>query len=47
MNRCKRNVTKSWRLNQTYIKVAEKDRFLHRVVNKQGNTMDFYLPKEE
>ena len=45
MNRCKKNVTKSWRLNQTYIKVAEKDRFIHRAVNKQENTIDFLLTK--
>jgi len=38
-------VTKSWRLNQTYFKVTEKDRFLHRAVNKQENTIDFLLTK--
>ena len=45
MNRCKKQVTNSWRLDETYIKVAGKDRFLYRAVDKQGNTIDFLLTK--
>ena len=46
MNRCKKQVTNSWRLDETYIKVARKDRFLYRAVDKQGNTIDFLLTKK-
>ena len=45
MNRCKKQVTNSWRLDETYIKVAGKDRYLYRAVDKQGNTIDFLLTK--
>ena len=45
MNRCKKQVTNSWRLDETYIKVAGKERFLYRAVDKQGNTIDFLLTK--
>ena len=45
MNTRKRSVTDSWRLDETYIKVAGKDRYLYRAVDKQGNTIDFLLTK--
>jgi len=45
MNRRKKRVTNSWRLDETYIKVAGKDRYLYRAVDKQGNTIDFLLTK--
>ena len=45
MNKRKKQVTHSWRLDETYIKVAGKDRFLYRAVDKQGNTIDFLLTK--
>jgi len=45
MNTRKRQVTDSWRLDETYIKVAGKDRYLYRAVDKQGNTIDFLLTK--
>lgn len=45
MNTRKRQVTDSWRLDKTYIKVAGKDRYLYRAVDKQGNTVDFLLTK--
>jgi len=35
MNRRKKRVTNSWRLDKTYIKVAGKDRYLYRAVDKQ------------
>jgi len=45
MNTRKRRVMDSWRLDETYIKVAGKDRYLYRAVDKQGNTVDFLLTK--
>jgi putative transposase len=45
MNIRKRLVTDSWRLDETYIKVAGKNRYLYRAVDKQGNTIDFLLTK--
>lgn len=36
---------KSWRMDETYIKVGGKDRYLYRAVDKQGNTIDFLLTK--
>ena len=45
MNQRKKQVTNSWRLDETYVKVSGKDRFLYRTVDKQGNTIDFLLTK--
>ncbi len=45
MHRRKRPVCKSWRMDETYIKVAGKDRYLYRAVDKYGNTVDFLLTK--
>lgn len=33
----------SWRVDETYIKVKGKDRYLYRAVDSQGNTLDFLL----
>jgi putative transposase len=45
MNQRKKQITNSWKLDETYIKVSGKDRFLYRAVDKQGNTIDFLLTK--
>lgn len=45
MNIRKKLVTDSWRLDETYIKVGGKDRYLYRAVDKQGKTIDFLLTK--
>ena len=45
MNRRKRHVFTSWRMDETYIKVRGKDRYLYRAVDKYGNTIDFLLTK--
>jgi len=46
MHKRKRQVCKSWRMDETYIKVAGKDRYLYRAVDKYGNTVDFLLTKK-
>ena len=45
MNKRKNVVGNSWRMDETYIKVGGKDRYLYRAVDKQGNTVDFLLTK--
>ena len=41
----KRPVGGSWRMDETYIKVKGDWCYLYRAVDKQGNTIDFYLSK--
>jgi len=36
-------VGKSWRLDETYVKIFGKDRYWYRAVDKQENTVDFLL----
>ena len=38
-----RNTDKSWRMDETYIKVKGKWKYLYRAVDKYGNTIDFLL----
>ena len=45
MHKSKNTVGNSWRMDETYIKVGGKDRYLYRAVDKQGNTVDFLLTK--
>lgn len=33
----------SWRVDETYIKVKGKDRYLYRAIDSDGNTLDFLL----
>jgi putative transposase len=42
-HRKKRRIGKSWRLDETYIKVKGKWTYYYRAVDKQGNTIDFFL----
>ncbi len=42
-HRKKHSIGKSWRLDETYIKVKGKWTYYYRAVDKQGNTIDFYL----
>ncbi len=37
----------SWRVDETYIKVKGKDRYLYRAVDSQGNTLDFLLTAKQ
>jgi putative transposase len=39
----KRPVGKSWRMDETYIKVNGEWKYLYRAVDKAGNTIDFLL----
>jgi len=44
--RCRRHLkptNKSWRLDETYIKVKRQERFLYRAVDSSGQTIDFLL----
>ena len=41
--RCKRAVGKSWRMDETYVKIRGEWRCLYRAVDKEGNTVDFLL----
>ena len=47
MNKRKRQVGSSWRMDETYIKVGGKDRYLYRAVDKFGNTVYFLLTKRQ
>jgi transposase-like protein len=39
----KKSVGSSWRVDETYIKVNGKWKYLYRAVDKEGNTVDFLL----
>ena len=41
--RHKRPVAKSWRMDETYIKVGGQWKYLYRAVDKSGDTVDFLL----
>ena len=41
--RHKRPVGTSWRMDDTYIKVAGQWKYLYRAVDKEGDTVDFLL----
>jgi transposase-like protein len=38
-----KSTNKSWRLDETYIRVKGRDRFLYRAVDSAGQTIDFLL----
>ena len=37
----------SWRVDETYIKVKGKDRYLYRAIDSEGNANPPYPPSEE
>jgi len=39
--RCQRPVGRSWRLDETYVKIKGKAAYLYRAVDKAGHTSDF------
>jgi len=45
MHKRKHGAGDSWRMDETYIKVAGKNRYLYRAVDQLGNTIDFLLTK--
>jgi IS6 family transposase len=38
-----KRTNRSWRLDETYINIKGRDRFLYRAVNSTGQTIDFLL----
>jgi putative transposase len=43
LHRRKRSVGRSWRMDETYIKVKGEWKYLYRAVDKSGQTIDFLL----
>ena len=43
LRRRKRPVERSWRMNETYIKVSGQWKYLYRAVDRDGDTVDFLL----
>jgi putative transposase len=43
LRRRKRTVGKSWRMDETYVKVAGQWKYLYRAVDRDGDTVDFLL----
>ena len=41
--KCKRPVGRSWRMDESYVKVKGQWKYLYRAVDKEGNTVDFLL----
>ena len=41
--RCKRPVGRSWRMDETYVKVSGLWKYLYRAVDRDGDTVDFLL----
>jgi len=39
--------SRSLRVNEMYVKVRSKWAYLYRALDKEGNTIDFYLPDTE
>ena len=39
----KKPIGKSWRMDETYVKVKGEWQYLYRAVDKIGQTIDFYL----
>lgn len=39
----KKKVSGSWRMDETYVKVNGKRKYLYRAVDKEGNTIDYLL----
>ena len=44
-HKCKKKIHKSWRMDETYVKVKGKWHYLYREVDKLGQTIDIYLSK--
>src|SRR5262245_47441930 len=44
--RLQRSVGKSWRMDETYVKIKGKWAYLYRAVDKEGQTIDFLLTSQ-
>ena len=44
-HKCKKKIHKSWRMDETYIKVKGEWTYYDRAVEKEGKTIDFYLSR--
>jgi putative transposase len=42
----KKRVLNSWRMDETYIEIKKKWHYYYRAVDKEGNTIDFFLSKK-
>lgn len=45
-NRRKRQVTRKWNLDETYIKVKGQWMYLYRAIDSNGETVEFYFCKD-
>jgi transposase-like protein len=45
-NRKKRQVTRKWNLDETYIKVKGEWLYLYRAIDSNGDTVEFYFSKQ-
>jgi putative transposase len=45
-HRCKRPVGRSWRMDETYIRVKGQWRYLYRAIDRSGQTIDFLLTEQ-
>ena len=43
IRKCKKPVGRSWRMDETYIKVNGQWKYLYRAVDKEGQTVDYLL----
>ncbi|EEA00824.1 Integrase catalytic region [Burkholderia sp. H160] len=43
LRRCKRAVGRSWRMDETYIRIGGQWKYLYRAADESGNTVDFLL----
>lgn len=39
----RRFLSKSWRIDETYVKVKGQNRYLYRAIDSKGNTLDLWL----
>lgn len=40
---CRSRVSFSWRVDETYVRVKGRWKYLHRAIDKEGSTLDFHL----
>ncbi len=45
-NRTKRQVTRKWNVDETYIKIKGEWMYLYRAIDSNGDTVEFYFSKD-